>query len=352
MSLEKPSGLFEYSIFIIALAIGIYLVFFKLLFLTIVIFVSYIIADAFRPLAVVLKKVGLPNWLASLIVVVGIVGVFGGIIFSVAPILVKQVITVESYVPDLIEGVTKYMTHISYYLSHLFGHKKEMMVIASGVVDYVRSHFTSFALSSVVSILRTLPAFGVLILIPIITYFFMVNLEEYRAKAKNLIQTVLGEDYLKVFEEIHDVIMEYIKGMVILIFLVIVSTFLGFALIGIDYAFLFSVLSGLLYIIPYIGATIAIVPPLVFAVLVHKSILLGLEVLAVFLPIHFVLGNIVAPFIFSRRLRMDPLAILLAMLLFGKLFGMLGVILSVPLLGIMVISYEKLIPILSKRRGD
>ncbi len=350
MKKRRHSGLFEYVIFLIFLGIGVYLLFFKLTFITIVVFLSYLIAQISYPFENLFIK-HLPRWLTGLFVLFFIMGGMVILFIIAVPALVNELSGLEQQIPGFINGINKEFNTIYHYVGSKFGHSQQVYTLITGALNSIKSYMVSFAVNSLTGLLKGVSALFAFLLIPIISFFMIVYREKYKAVVKNVILTVLGEDYLAVFQDIHNVIISYLVGLLILMLVVSTLSVAGLYIVGIDYALLFGVFGGVMYIIPYIGAFLSFIPPIIVAIVVHHSLIMGIEVLSVLLFIHFISGNIIAPYIYSKQLELDPLAVLLAILFFGKLLGIWGVILSVPLLGIIVVSYDKLVPILTKRRS-
>lgn len=343
------SGILEYIIFLIFLGIAVYLLFFKLTFVTIVVFLSYLISEISYPFENMFKKF-LPRWLTGLFVLSFVMGGMVLIFIIAVPALINQLSGLEKQIPALINGVNRELSALYDYIGSKFGHSKEVYTITSTALASLKSYLVSFAVNSLTGLLKGVSALFAFLLIPIISFFMILYRDRYKYVVHSVILTILGEDYLTVFRDIHSVIISYIVGLLILMVVVSALSIAGLYIVGIDYALLFGVFGGVMYIIPYIGAFLSFIPPLIVAFVVHHSLIMGIEVLSVLLFIHFISGNIIAPYIYSKQLELDPLAVLLAILFFGKLLGIWGVILSVPLLGIIVVSYDKLVPILSKRR--
>ncbi len=353
MEKTTHSGLFEYFIFLIFLIGGVYLLFFKLTFVTMIVLISYFISEISYSLERLLfKTVGLPSWVGGLIVIGVLLGLFVWLLIAAIPPLIDQIMGIEKQLPYFMEGINRTINGLYKYLSKYVGNSKEIYVITNSALDSVKSYMASFALNSVTGIIKGVSATIAFFLIPILSYFMVLYRERYKNIIKNVILTILGDEYLKVFEDIHSVIVGYIVGLIILMLVVSLLGFVGLYIVGVDYALLFGVFGGVMYIIPYVGAILSFIPPIIVALIVHHSLLMTIEVIVVLLFIHFISGNIIAPFIYSKQLEIDPLAVLLAILFFGKLLGVWGIILSVPLLGVIIISYDKLVPILIKRRSN
>ncbi|AEA33484.1 AI-2E family transporter [Hippea maritima] len=351
MNTTYHSGLFEYFIFLIFLIGGVYLLFFKLTFVTIVVFLSYLIAEISYPFENMLLRFKIPRWLSGLFVLTIIMGSTVFILTITVPALISQISGIEKQLPTLLEGIKNSINNLYSYMSLKFSNSSAVNQILSSAVDSVKKYLIDFAVNSLTGLIKGVSGLVALLLIPIISFFMIIYRQKYKLVIKSIILTVLGEDYLSVFQDIHNVIISYIVGLVILMVVVSALGIAGLYIVGVDYALLFGILGGVLYIIPYLGAIVSFIPPILVALLVHHSLIMSVEVLTVLLFIHFISGNIIAPYIYSRQLELDPLAVLLSILFFGKLLGVWGVILSVPLLGIIVVSYEKLVPILIKRRA-
>ncbi|WP_025209614.1 AI-2E family transporter [Hippea sp. KM1] len=351
MNTTNHSGLFEYFIFLLFLIGGVYLLFFKLTFVTIVVFLSYLVAEISYPFENMLLKFKIPRWMSGLFVLSIIMGGTVFVLTITVPALINQISGIEKQLPALIEGIQDFINRIYSYMSIKFSNNSIINHLLASATDSVKKYLIDFAVNSLTGLIKGVSGLMAMFLIPILSFFMIIYRQKYKLVIKSIILTVLGEDYLSVFQDIHNVIISYIVGLVILMVVVSALGIAGLYVVGIDYALLFGVLGGVLYIIPYLGAIFSFIPPILVALVVHHSIIMAIEVLAVLLFIHFISGNIIAPYIYSKQLELDPLAVLLSILFFGKLLGVWGVILSVPLLGIIVVSYEKLVPILIKRRA-
>ena len=100
-------------------------------------------------------------------------------------------------------------------------------------------------------------------------------------------------------------------------------------IIGVPFALLLGILSGLLAFIPFIGPAISVIPPILLAL--AQEPVLALWVLLAYAGVQFVEGNIVQPVVMSRAVSLHPVIIIFALLIMGTLFGFIGVLLAIPL---------------------
>jgi len=119
-----------------------------------------------------------------------------------------------------------------------------------------------------------------------------------------------------------------------------VLLYLGLTLIGVDFAVVFAVLAGLLVVVPYLGALVSGLLPVLFALTVspgHAAL-----TLLVFIVVQQIEGHIVVPLIMARTVRLHPAVILVGVVLVGRLFGMVGLFVAVPILSLCVILADDL----------
>jgi predicted PurR-regulated permease PerM len=104
---------------------------------------------------------------------------------------------------------------------------------------------------------------------------------------------------------------------------------IGLSIIGVPFALLLGLLSGLLAFVPFVGPLISVIPPVLLA-LVDDPIK-ALWVLAAYGVVQFIEGNIVQPVVMSRAVSLHPAVIVFAILIMGTLFGFVGVFFAIPL---------------------
>lgn len=125
----------------------------------------------------------------------------------------------------------------------------------------------------------------------------------------------------------------FLRGQLILGFLYGVSTFILLVVIGVPFAALLGVVSGLLMLIPFFGAIAALVPPLLVALTVGPQALLATFVALIVLQ--NVMLNVVAPRLFAETVGIHPLFVFLALLLGARIAGFWGVFLAIPVAGML-----------------
>jgi predicted PurR-regulated permease PerM len=105
-----------------------------------------------------------------------------------------------------------------------------------------------------------------------------------------------------------------------------------FGMMGLPYFYFLGAISGFLSLIPYLGVLLAVVPPLI-ADLGHLTTATFLIVVTVVLGLHLIAMNVLYPKILGKRLQLNPLAVTISLLFWGWLWGAMGLILAVPIMG-------------------
>jgi putative permease len=168
------------------------------------------------------------------------------------------------------------------------------------------------------------------ILVPLLVFFFLKD----REKILTWLAKFLPEKrplLTRIWVEMNEQVANYARGKLIEILIVGAVTYVAFTYLGVNYAELLALLVGLSVIIPYIGAMVVTIPVGLIALFQWG---LGSEfytVMVVYLVIQALDGNVLVPFLFSEAVNLHPVAIILAVLFFGGIWGMWGVFFAIPL---------------------
>ncbi len=136
------------------------------------------------------------------------------------------------------------------------------------------------------------------------------------------------EEALVVIEKVEKKMSSWFWSEVILMTTIGVMSFVGLGLIGIKYTLALAVFAGLLEVIPTIGPITSLVPAALIAF--SQSYFLGFATIALYFIIQELENHILVPFIMKRIVGLNPVITLIALIIGGKLFGILGVLISVP----------------------
>jgi predicted PurR-regulated permease PerM len=167
--------------------------------------------------------------------------------------------------------------------------------------------------------------------VPFLVFFMLAGKREVWHGTLQLFPVARRTQVKETLEDLRDVLRDYLAGMSIVTLLVIAASSLFFWAMDLDYPILTGIASGLLNMVPYIGAVMAWMPATLIALAKFKTIGSFLLIAGVLTTIHVVAANLIAPQLVGRRVRLNAVAITLALLFWGWVWGGMGLILAIPI---------------------
>jgi predicted PurR-regulated permease PerM len=143
-------------------------------------------------------------------------------------------------------------------------------------------------------------------------------------------------------QKIYVVIQNYLSGLLKVIAIIGTLNTIGLWALGIESPLFFGFLGGLLVVIPYIGILIGSALPVIVALVTKDSYWYSVGVLGVFLFVHILEGNVITPYVVGSKVSINPLVAVFSLLLFGKLWGLSGLVLALPVTAICKIIFDLL----------
>lgn len=167
-------------------------------------------------------------------------------------------------------------------------------------------------------------------IIPLYLFYILKDFDSFKEKIMSIIPPRNRANVLEKARETDEVLSAFIRGqmMVCLILAILYAT--GLVVIGIDLAILIGLLSGALFIIPYLGTLIGLLLASTIAYLQFHDINHLLYVAALYGAVQILEGFIITPKIVGEKVGLHPLAVILSVIIAGELFGFLGILLAVP----------------------
>ena len=286
--------------------------------------IAFIIAGALRPAVATLEAVKLPRLIASIVVYFLFLFAFFYIFTLIVPPLTGELTTLFKTLPQIASvGLPSVSSYINFdFLS------QNLPGLTNQTIEFIKGLF-----GNAIFITSTL-FFG---------FYFILE--------KNLAEKLLGD----LFEDIEVKKIAHISeraqkrmsswfwGEVALMFVVGILTYIGLTLFQIKYALALAVLAGLLEVIPTLWPIISAIPAVLIGA--SQSPVSGLSMVALYFIVQQLENNLVVPLIMKKVTGLHPITILVALIIGGKLAGILGVILAVPttlLLETVIVAWQRL----------
>ncbi len=185
----------------------------------------------------------------------------------------------------------------------------------------------AFSLKSIASAITLLVY---LVLVPLMVFFFLKDKERILCWLRGFLPENI-EMVSRVWQEVDQQLGNYVRGKVIEIVVVGVVSFVTFALMGLNYAMLLGALVGFSVVVPYIGAVVVTVPVALIAFFQWGWGSEFIYLMVAYAVIQALDGNVLVPLLFSEAVNLHPVAIIVAILFFGGLWGFWGVFFAIPL---------------------
>ncbi len=166
---------------------------------------------------------------------------------------------------------------------------------------------------------------------PFLVFFMLAEKRQVWHGTLELFPASRRTQVKETLEDLRDVLRDYLAGMSIVTLVVIATSSLFFWIIGMDYPILTGLASGLLNMVPYIGAVMAWLPAFIIALAKWNTISQFVLIAVMLTIIHVLAINLVAPKLVGRRVRLNAVAITIALLFWGWVWGGMGLVLAIPI---------------------
>jgi predicted PurR-regulated permease PerM len=167
--------------------------------------------------------------------------------------------------------------------------------------------------------------------VPFLVFFMLAEKRQVWHGTLELFAASRRTQVKETLEDLRDVLRDYLAGMSIVTLVVIATSSLFFWIIGMDYPILTGIASGLLNMVPYIGAVMAWLPAFIIALAKWNTIGQFVLIAVMLTIIHVLAINLVAPKLVGRRVRLNAVAITIALLFWGWVWGGMGLVLAIPI---------------------
>jgi putative permease len=253
----------------------------------------------------------------------------GYLLFFLLPILSRQMSQFLQEVPDMIGNGQELLLKLPQQYPDLISENavREVIIsIKSGVGD-LGQDVLSVSLASIPAIISLLVY---VILVPVMIFFFLKDKETIISW---LTRFLPAERQLitEIWQEMDGQIGNYIRGKSNEIIIIFAASFILFRLMDLNYSTLLALAVGLSVLIPYIGAAVVTLPVALVAYFQWGLDGQFMWLMISYMILQFLDGNVLVPVLFSDAVNLHPIAIIVAILVFGGLWGFWGVFFAIPL---------------------
>lgn len=310
---------------------------------------SVIIAYALNPIINMFERKNISRFFGVIIVYLSIVAVLFILSFLVIPNSGMEIRRLVSNLPQYFEQLSEI---IDGFYTRYYSTLGDLPPMFQGIENIIMDNLvkleatiSSYLTAFVAGIINMASKVVNIVLTPILVLYFLVDKDYFKERIQKLIPNKFRQDVLYLSTIIDTSLKQFIKGRLLMSLYTGVMTTIMLLILGIEFPFVIGFITGVADIVPYIGPLLGYIPAVIFAL--FASPMKAIWVSIFWVLIQWTENNIVAPKIIGENMGMHPMIILLSIIIGGGVFGVFGMILSVPIVAITKIS---VLFILEKRR--
>ncbi|KAB8127305.1 AI-2E family transporter [Gracilibacillus oryzae] len=251
-----------------------------------------------------------------------------GIYYSL-PTMLRQIQEFQTNIPNLVNS----------YRLFIYDLYDQTSFLPEGFHDRMDAFFSEMETSladRITSLLKNINVlfdmFVMIAVIPILTFYFLKDYQKLQHSVLHIIPAKYHAFTKNLADKMENSLGQYIRGQILVCFLVGLLSFLLLKWIGMTYALLLAVIIGFTNFIPYFGPVIGAIPALLIAFTVSPNMVW--YVLLVIMAVQLAEGNLLSPFIVGKSMHIHPVYIILTLFIAAKIAGVIGMILAIPMLAV------------------
>ncbi len=302
-------------------------------------FIGFVLAWILRPVVVKLNQKIHNNTISSIIVFGIVVLVIGVTLYTFIPTVYNEVNEMVGLLPSFVEKLT---TSVNEFFMNFEENGLSLGDFPEKLLDTITNYGTDIAsslpntlITIIVSLFSGIGTMGMGLIIGIYLLIDYENIGKYFHK---LLPKNISHDIKKLSTKMSGEVRKCVNGTLLVAFVVLVCDSIGFTLVGLRAPLLFGLFCGLTDLIPFIGPYIG--GALAVIVGLTQDPLIGIGALIICVIVQIFENYILQPIVMSRASQTHPVIIIIALLVFGHFFGILGMVLAAPTLTILRVLIE------------
>ena len=282
--------------------------------------ISVILMSGFSPLVDWFQKKGLNKLVAVVLTYILAIGTFGLLLFAIIPPLIVRgqefVVDLPAYINTVIEQLNN--TGL-------------VAINSEELTSTLASRASGFLFEARGVLLNVVSGFFTFLIIAVFTFYLLLEKDKIKKNMFYFFPHLPRQRVTAIVHKIDEKLGAWLRGEFVLMLIVGTLTYIGLTILRIEFALPLAVLAGLLEVVPMIGPIISSVPAIIIALVQFNSVLPATGVAALYILVQQLENNLIVPKVMNKAVGVHPLAIILALLIGGSLFGLIGAVLAVPI---------------------
>ncbi len=294
-------------------------------------FIGFAFAWLFRPLVLKLDKKIKNNTISSIIVFAVFALVLGILLYIFIPTFYNEVNELVGMLPSFVESATSKINEIFTNFQesglNLNDFKDKLLLTITNYSTEIASDLPNNVIGFVIALFNGIGTFGMGLIIGL---YLLIDYDNVGKHFKKLFPSKVQDDLSVLVSRIGIEVRKCVNGTFLVALLVLIGDSIGFALVGLRAPLLFGAICGLTDLIPFIGPYIGGAAAVIVGL--TQDPLIGIGTLIICVIVQIVENYILQPIVMSKASQTHPVLIIIALLVFGHFFGIIGMILAAPIL--------------------
>lgn len=302
--------------------------------------VSFILYIVLFPVVVSLQSRGFSDaWSISSVLLLLLLLIAGSVIL-LFPLLLEQIQEFQTRLPVLWQKLSSFVDAFGQGIRASMGIDFNTDSVIKQTLGNIQQTGASLVVASAGTMMQVAMA---LFLVPLITFFLLRDFRNIRNKVMGWLPNPAFELGWLIYHGVARQLQQYLRGVMMQSTIIALFSSIGFLIVGVDMAFLFGVLTGLFNLIPYIGPPLAMIPPLLVTLGAdHFEMFTLVGIPAVVVAAQLLDNLVVVPTLIANTVNLHPLVVLLGIIIFGAVFGFIGMLIAIPAMAVSKIIFTSL----------
>lgn len=302
-------------------------------------FIGFVFAWLLRPLVLKLNKKINNNALSSIIVFLSFVLILFLIFYIFVPTVYEEVNELVGLIPSFIERITNWINDLFLRFSE---NGLDLSEFKNNLLTNLTKYGTDIAgtlPNNIINLIASLfSGIGTTVMGLIVGVYMLIDYDSICTHFKNLFPLHIQDDVHKLSSKMSIEVRKCVNGTFLVALMVLICDSLGFAVVGLNAPVLFGMLCGLTDLIPFIGPYIGGAAAVIVGL--TQDPLIGIGAFIVCLIVQLLENYVLQPIVMSKASSLHPIIIIVALLVFGHFFGVIGMIIATPTLTILRVIFE------------
>ncbi len=288
-----------------------------------------------NPIVDFLAKGRLPRTVAIIFVYLVFFGLFALVVITVGPVLTRQLNDLVDNAPSLLARLyeeflriqdTGFLARFEVYDPFAGWQDVDYAMIVDNLIKSLAGNIANvaqFIASTTVIVFTT----------PFILFYMLKDGRRFPEAVSQVLSEPYRQESIKMFQAMNATLRSYVQGQLLVSIFVAGFVYLGYRIVGLDYALLLAVIAGITNVIPYFGPMLGTIPGLIVGLI--QSPWVGLQVLLIILVVQQLESQFISPQVLGRKMAIHPVVIIFVLLTAGSLAGIFGLVLGIPIFAVM-----------------